>query len=75
MKDDVIKCGLDRGLAKDRERWKVQVTGKTSELCHKGRKARRERESKEYMKNGIHSCTWHILTVTLLYWTTAMIIV
>jgi len=36
VKDDLKKCGLDRGLAKDRERWKAQVIGKTSDLCEHG---------------------------------------
>ena len=33
VKDDLKKCGPDRGLAKDRERWKARVMGKTSDLC------------------------------------------
>ena len=36
VKDDLKKCGLDRGLAKDRERWKAQAMGKTSDLCEHG---------------------------------------
>ena len=38
VKDDLKKCGLDRDLAKDRERWKAQVMGKTSELCEHGKR-------------------------------------
>jgi len=34
--DDLKKCGLDRGLAKDRKRWKAQVLGKTSDPCQHG---------------------------------------
>ena len=33
VKNDLNKCGLDIGLAKDRERWKAQVMRKTSDLC------------------------------------------
>ena len=36
VKDDLKKCGLGRGLAKDRERWKAQVMEKTSDLCELG---------------------------------------
>ena len=36
VKDDLKKCGLDSGLAKDRERWKAQVTRKTFDLCEHG---------------------------------------
>ena len=31
-KDDLKKGCLDRGLAKDRERWRAQIMGKTSDL-------------------------------------------
>ena len=33
VKDDLKKCDLDRGLAKDKDRWKAQIMGKTSHLC------------------------------------------
>ena len=36
VKDDLKKCGLDRGLAKDRVRWKAQIMGKTFGLCEHG---------------------------------------
>ena len=36
VKDDLKICSLDRGLAKDRERWKAQIMGKTSDLCEHG---------------------------------------
>ena len=36
VKDDMKKCGLDRGLVTDRDRWKAQVVGKTSDLCEHG---------------------------------------
>ena len=36
VKDDLKKCGLDIDLAKDRERWKAQVMGKTYDLCEHG---------------------------------------
>ena len=44
----VRKSGLGEGLAKDRERWKVQVMGKrpTCASTDKGRKTRRERDMK-----------------------------
>ena len=35
-KDDLKKYSLDRGLAKDRERWKSQIIGKTSDLYEYG---------------------------------------
>ena len=46
MKDDLKKCGLDGGLAKDRERWNSKLSGKrpTCASTDKGRKTRRERE-------------------------------
>ena len=46
MKDDLKKYGLDRGLAKDRERWKAQVKRKrpTCASTDKGRKTRKERD-------------------------------
>ena len=45
MEDDLKKGRLDRGLAKDRDRWRAQIMGKTSEMCEhekNGRKMRRE---------------------------------
>ena len=36
VEDDLKKCGLDIDLAKDRERWKAQVMGKTYDLCEHG---------------------------------------
>ena len=35
VKDDLTKM-RSRGLAKDRERWKPQVMGKTSRMCEHG---------------------------------------
>ena len=35
VKDDQKKCGLDSGLAKDRERLKAQVKEKTFDLCER----------------------------------------
>ena len=46
LEDDLKKGRLDRGLAKDRDRRKAQIIGKTSDLCEhgkEGRKMRRER--------------------------------
>ena len=43
MEDDLKKCGLDGGLAKDRERWKAQVMGKTSDLCEHGQGTQNEK--------------------------------
>ena len=37
VEDDLKKCGLDRSLAKNRDRWRVQVMGKTSDLCEHGK--------------------------------------
>ena len=47
VKEDLKKCGLDRGLAKERERWKAQVMGKCPKCAstNKGRKTRRERRT------------------------------
>ena len=36
--DDLKKGRLDRGLAKDRERWKAQIMGKRSDLCEHGKR-------------------------------------
>ena len=38
LEDDLKKGRLDGGLAKDRDRWRAQIMGKTSDLCeHKKR--------------------------------------
>ena len=47
VEDDLKKGHLDRSLAKDRDKWKAQIMGKTSRPVRarkKGRKMRRERE-------------------------------
>ena len=36
VKDDLKNCGLDNGLAKDRERWQAKIMGKISNLCEHG---------------------------------------
>ena len=36
LEDDLKKVRLDGGLAKDRDRRKVQIMGKTSDLCEHG---------------------------------------
>ena len=36
VKDDLKKCGLDRGLVKDGERRKAQVMEKMSDKCEHG---------------------------------------
>ena len=53
VKDDLKKCGLDRGLAKDRERWRLKLWRKrpTCASTDKGRKARREREQKQFLQS------------------------
>ena len=38
VEDDLKKGRLDRSLAKDRERWKAQIMGKTSDLCEHGKR-------------------------------------
>ena len=38
LEDDLKKGRLDRGLVKDRDRWRAQIMGKTSELCDHGKK-------------------------------------
>jgi len=38
LEDDLKKCGIDRGLAKDRDRWRAQIMGKTSDLCEHGKR-------------------------------------
>ncbi len=38
LEDDLKKCHLDRGLAKDRDRWRAQIMGKTSDLCEHGKR-------------------------------------
>ncbi len=37
VEDYLKKFHLDRGLAKDRERWRAQIMGKTSDLCEHGK--------------------------------------
>ena len=37
VEEDLRKYGLDRSLAKDRDRWRAQVMGKTSDLCEHGK--------------------------------------
>ena len=36
LEEDMKKVLLDRGLAMDRDRWRAQVMGKTSDLCEHG---------------------------------------
>ena len=38
LEDDLKKGRLDRGLAKDRDRWRAQIMGKTSDLCERGKR-------------------------------------
>jgi len=37
VEDDLKKGHLDRGLAKDRDGWRAQIVGKTSDLCEHGK--------------------------------------
>ena len=37
------KDRLDRSLAKDRDRWRAQIMGKTSDLCEHGKRAVNEK--------------------------------
>ena len=37
MEDDLKKGGLDRGLAKNRDRWRAQMMGKTIDLYEHGK--------------------------------------
>ena len=52
MKDDLKKSHLDRNLAKDRDRWRAQIMGKTSDLReHEKRDVKleeRERTHRDY---------------------------
>ena len=36
LEDDLKKGRLDRSLAKDRDRWRAQIMGETSDLCEHG---------------------------------------
>jgi len=50
LKDNLKKGRLDRGLAKNRDRWRAQFMGKTSDLCEHGKRdvtwvEREEREA------------------------------
>ena len=36
LEDNLKKGRLDRGLAKDRDRWRDQIMRKTSDLCEHG---------------------------------------
>ena len=38
LEDDQKKCRLERDLAKDRDRWRAQIMGKTSDPCEHGKK-------------------------------------
>ena len=38
LEDDLKKGRLDRGLAKDRDRWRAQIMGITSDLCDYGKR-------------------------------------
>ena len=38
LEDDLKKGRLDRSLAKDRNRWRAQIMGKTSDLCEHGKR-------------------------------------
>ena len=38
LENDLKKGRLDRGLAKDRDRWRAQVMRKTSDLCEHGKR-------------------------------------
>src|ERR1700690_2422071 len=33
VEDDLRKWNINRGFAKDRDRWRAQISGKTSDLC------------------------------------------
>ena len=47
FEDDLKKGRLDRGLAKDRDRWRAQIMGKTSEMCEQGKRdVKEKRETK-----------------------------
>ena len=37
-KNDLKKGHLYRGLAKDRDKWRAQVMGRTSDLCEHGKR-------------------------------------
>ena len=37
VEDDLKKGRLDRSLAKDRDRWRAQIMGKTFDLCVHGK--------------------------------------
>ena len=38
LEDDLKKGRLDRSLAKDRDKWKAQIMGKTPDLCEHGKR-------------------------------------
>ena len=38
LKNDLKKGHLDRSLVKDRDRWRAQIMGKTSDLCEHGKR-------------------------------------
>jgi len=38
LEDDLKKGGLDRGPAKERDRCRAQIVGKTSDLCEQGKR-------------------------------------
>ena len=38
VEDDLKKARLDKSLAKDSDRWKAQIMGKSSDLCEHGKR-------------------------------------
>ena len=55
MEDDLKKGHLDRGIAKDRDRWRAQIIGKTSDLCEHGKSMQNEREEREREERALAS--------------------
>ena len=48
VEDDLKKGRLDRSLAKDRDRWKAQIMGKTSDLCEHGKRDVNEKRERDW---------------------------
>ena len=47
LEEDLKEGRLNRGLAKDRDRWRAQIMGKTSDLCEHGQGTQNEKRDRE----------------------------
>ena len=55
LEDDLKKGRPDRGLAKDRDRWRAQIMGKASDLCEQQRDVKCEERLVKYAQSDLVS--------------------